>query len=1339
MKVAQFYKNHGVRYTSDLKTPKEFDVSTVKPMEGVVWHQLSSEYSPETIKSFFLYSKVNVYIPFNVTSTNTRKLISGSRSFRKEYIKRYIKNDKEISKKVKISSLDNIHRDSASVYSLYIHEASKLFRPASQNIITLSSILFERMESMVEIAYSDFIVTKRRQLLIVDLPNKELTPLRVRYLEKSEEHIRFKEAETQGMSMSYIIEICMLVLNKDSAFNKFKDNLWGLDILFIDENDMCSMLNLGVLIDLTRDLPNAPSKESGLVSVKNKKDSNSVMKNFLNFITKISHQDYIFIPPEVEEEPAKDTESPAIKPTDKEVAATAELELTKTSVLVDETKSDWLVDLEDGIKASNIKPSALRMVKDLELSVKNIAAPWGGKSIDEFVKVSDQDLWITDADKKIDVDIRDKSFAASATKAFDKKYIKNIMHKDIVSVFTSASESGIFLQDIQVESIRDAGKKIEIYNVKLKPADGSVSTLRIELPEIREDGTMFSNGTLRRMKKQWTDIPIKKTKKDEVMISSAPGKIFINIVRLKAKNESEKFRSIISKYALKNPESASIKIRNVFDKTSRLPDIIENLGLNFEHIRYNGYTVKLNASAELPAGSNLTAAGSSPTGTLVVDMSNMFFTLNKEGVLTEEGSIYDILDFIDYTKIPSEFVEVKILGKKLPIAIPMMLYFGMTELIKACGDLVTITPAMDRVKPSHEESIVRCADVSIIMKKNTKISLILAGLSEIKDFVGKSTLEQLNDKEYCGVMVQEIGLTARHENQMITMRDSFLDPMTKRWLKKKEFPEKLKLLFISAVKMLLTKKYLPDSHSDGFLLKGYERVPKILYKSLYGSIREYNNTKGLKRRKISINSKEVWMNIMLDKTVHLVNQINPVHESKEESAYTLIGDGGRSKEAIVEKDRAIHPSAIGMISEASVDSGDAGVNRFLPFNPALVSLDGSHKTWDGGGSATVFSIGAASAPFSNKDYPPRVMFSGIQQSHVMPIAGSHQPIIRTGAEEALVKTASNTFIKLATGKGIVKSVTTVVQVDYEDGTKIKYSLGMKKSITPSVMVARKFSTLLTAGSSVAEGDVITFCSDYFEENWIKPGKLIEKRSSMARTSLTEIIETEDDSSIMSDKYSKNMLTTIVVDRTFIMPFSQPISSISKIGDKVDSDTVIYIMSDPDEEGMSEKDRELFGNISNLSPKAEFKGEIITVDVLYNGNIDDMCDSLKKLTKESNLRRAALYKEGESEWFDGAVSDGYLTDGKLLRDSQVEITFNIAVEIEASSGDKVIIGNQGKSVSCDARTYRVWTEKNGEDIELSYSSSGFIRRNIMSAKLIGSTNSICILIAEEAVESYKKGK
>ena len=265
------------------------------------------------------------------------------------------------------------------------------------------------------------------------------------------------------------------------------------------------------------------------------------------------------------------------------------------------------------------------------------------------------------------------------------------------------------------------------------------------------------------------------------------------------------------------------------------------------------------------------------------------------------------------------------------------------------------------------------------------------------------------------------------------------------------------------------------------------------------------------------------------------------------------------------------------------------------------------------------------------------------------------------------------------------------------------------------------------GGIIAEGDVITFCSDYFEENWIKPGKLIEKRSSMARTSLTEIIETEDDSSIMSDKYSKNMLTTIVVDRTFIMPFSQPISSISKIGDKVDSDTVIYIMSDPDEEGMSEKDRELFGNISNLSPKAEFKGEIITVDVLYNGNIDDMCDSLKKLTKESNLRRAALYKEGESEWFDGAVSDGYLTDGKLLRDSQVEITFNIAVEIEASSGDKVIIGNQGKSVSCDARTYRVWTEKNGEDIELSYSSSGFIRRNIMSAKLIGSTNSICILI------------
>lgn len=1359
MNINNFYRTYGVRYLYDLSAPKEFDYSLVKPMMGTVWHQLSAEVAPESIKKLFLNGLTSVHIPFNVSHGKERKQTSPSRAFRKDYIRRYIKNDRVITKKTKIVSQEAIYRDSSSNHNVYLHEASKLYRQPNQNIRYLSSSLMERLESMILHCSNDNLKTKRRQLLIIDLPDVEMTSKRIRFLERSEEYYRYKEAEP-SLALAYIIEISMFILNKTSVFSLYEGSLWDFDLVF-DDGESFSMLNLGVLIDLTRDVSDKPDDLSKLVPTKTKTKDHALLLKFLNYIKTISNQDTIFTESEANKisqvaDAAAESSEAAANPESEEGVALAELmdksakvieidivsrskELKEPHEPLPADKSSWEADLEVAVADKTVKASSIRVVKDLKKHLETIPAPWGnGESIAKFAKVTEKDLEITKEDKKLDIDIRDPSLAQTSLKSFDKKYIEEVLHKDIASVILSMSDSGIYLQNLDVQKEQDAGKSTETYQVKVKPVDGNISTLSFTLPSVSPEGTMFSNGTLRRMKKQWSDIPIKKTKSDEVLITSAPGKLFINRVKLKAKNESSRLRAIIARFALKNQDLVSIKLRNVFDKSSVKPDIIENLGLNFEHIRYNGYDLQLNDSTPTSKAGRW-AAGSAPTGKLVVDKNNTFYSVSGS-TETKVGSIYDILDFVDYTKIPVEFAEIKILGKKIPIAIPLLLYFGINNLIKACEGKVKLHPSSSGIKPQHDESIVRLLDVFIIMKRNSLCSLVLSGLSELEAFVSKLTIDQLNSREYCGAMIQELGLAARHENEMITQRNAFLDPMTKRWLLKNGYPDTLALLLIRAVKMLLTKKYLADTHSDGFYLKGYERVPRILYKSIYGSIREYNNTKGLKRRRLSLNSKEPWMAIMLDKTVHLVNQINPVHESKEISAYTLTGEGGRSKEAIVEKDRAIHPSAIGMISEASVDSGDAGISRFLPFDPSLTSLDGSHKKWESGGVGSVFSIGAASAPFSNKDYPPRAMFSGVQQSHCMPIAGAHQPIIRTGAEEAIVATASNTFIKRATGKGVVVgSVAKSVMVHYDDDTKVKYSLGTKKSITPSVLVARSFATLLKTGSKVKAGDAITFCSDYFEENWIKPGKLIEKRSSMARTSLLEIIETEDDSSIMSEEYAKSITTNIVMERKFQLSFSQPVSSVVEVGAKVDSDSVIYIMSEPNEEGMTEKDREVFGNIANLSPKADFSGTIIGVDVLYNGNIDDMCESIKLLTLSSNRRRAELYKEGEASWPTGKVSNGYITGGKKINEGQLELIFSISVSIEASSGDKIIVSNQGKSVSCDARTNRVWTDIDDQDIELSYSNSAFIRRNITSAKLLGSTNSVCIMIAEEAVKSYRKSK
>ena len=1361
MKFPRFYKQHGTRNHREFASP--LDATTLEPLQSLAWHQLSNAVAPVGPKDVLVRDRINmttVGVLLAPTAADTdRARVTPVKNYKNLYIRRFVRSDRVLFKAIKDLTVTGVQAPApVGRNTLYCHESTKLgFAPATTTA-TASSVSQQLMESVVLYMAADARATKRHQGLLIDLSGTVPDATKVRALARLPERERLLVAETHGPGCGWLIEIALKIIGSKSVLDHY-DADWRLfNLALIDVDDLITFVNLGMLLEnagTKLDTPIDPLL--GLPKVSGGANPQDVMKLFLaNLKASIGEIDVWANPADgvatASPSPSHvvDDDGLPVATADDDVATranrSAALASSVLDAYVDSDDTDYAASIRADVALGRRPKSLLKALSALEQGVASVASPWDGTALPDYVQVTPKDLEITTAETRLDVKSQDESYHHSALKVFDSKYIEKILHRDLASCFTGLSDGGFFVQAMEVKKIQDAGKSMEVIDVKIKHLEGQPSTLRIEIPIVNAEGVMYSNGSKRRMKKQWTDIPVRKTKLDEVMLSAAPGKLFVSTVRLKTLSTSGQYRSIVSRYAVKNPDTLHVRARSTFDGSVTRPRVIEDLSLSYSSIRYMGWDLDFRVDQGLPddVAAAISALGGSPCGKykgawVYVDTDSQFWTLKPGNDPVAAGDLYDILDFIDYRKIPAEFAEIKLLGKRIPLAVVLLSYMGLSDLIRACGDPVTITPSSTRLALRPNEAAITTLDSHIVMERGSTVALVLSGLRVLKDWIAKASDDQLNDTAFNGAMVLAIGLKARHENQLLTLRDMFIDPLTARRLKALGYPVKLKLLLIEAVKLLRTKKVDPPTHADGFDLKGYERIPAIVYKALYGAAREYNNQRHLKRRGLKLNPKEAWMAVMMDKTVHLVNEGNPIHAIKETEAYTLIGDGGRSKEAIVERDREIHPSAIGMISEASVDSGDAGVNRYLPFAPTIKSLSGDHTAWTNQGTGSIFSIGAATAPFSNKDHPPRTMFAGIQASHIIPIKGAKQPIIRTGAEEAVVARSGNHFIKRAKGPGVVTGVDTHVTVKYDDPDigVVKYSLATRTSVTPSLLLPRKIDTLRAVGDRLVLDDHITFCSDYFEENWIHPKRLMEKRSVIGRTALLEIIETEDDSSSVSAGFAESLATEISIERTSVLPFSQAVSQVVGLGDSVDSLSIIYVMEGYSDGDMSAADADAFSNISKLSEKAEFKGRITDIRVTYNGLLDDMSDSLKKITLASDARLKDSFDEGEANWRNGRVQADFMSRGNPLLENTLQLTFTVTGAIDASSGDKLIIGNQSKSVACDARTSKIWTASDRVEVDAAYSSSGLKRRNITSGRLIGSTNTVCLMVMDHVVKNYKR--
>ena len=84
-------------------------------------------------------------------------------------------------------------------------------------------------------------------------------------------------------------------------------------------------------------------------------------------------------------------------------------------------------------------------------------------------------------------------------------------------------------------------------------------------------------------------------------------------------------------------------------------------------------------------------------------------------------------------------------------------------------------------------------------------------------------------------------------------------------------------------------------------------------------------------------------------------------------------------------------------------SANAGITKYLPFNPITADMSGRYKHADNPKElkgSNIFSFVESYVPYINYDSNPRVIMANAQFSHVLGVAEADPMIVSTYADEA---------------------------------------------------------------------------------------------------------------------------------------------------------------------------------------------------------------------------------------------------------------------------------------------------------------------------------------------------
>ncbi len=626
--------------------------------------------------------------------------------------------------------------------------------------------------------------------------------------------------------------------------------------------------------------------------------------------------------------------------------------------------------------------------KDIE-AFKKSADPYGsGETTMKAMEITPEMLTLDKTKSTIEASsmVQDKSMLESTLLSFDSDYISKIHKKDMLSMVFGLQRAGIVIRNHDVVMEHSALGGYEYHTLEMKPVDGQLSTIRFKVPIVNDDATITASGNKYSMRKQRVDVPIRKIKPTEVALTSYYGKTFVKLNPKKSNSSLEWLIKELNIAAL--GEGGFIQRVNpakVFDNNFKAPFIYNAMAANFKSIITDSFMLQFDHTERAslyPTGNleNIEVRNRRLVGVtksklpIVVDTNNQFFIVDlQKGQETPCGTINDMLQ-LDTTKMPVDFCEVNIFSKSVPVALILGYTIGFKNLLRLLQVKYRTTDGRQNKNLQKNEYAISFKDHSYIFdRKDVVASSILAGFNEYDKQLKQFEVDDFSHKDIYLNLLESKGLSSIYIREIELLQQLFVDPITRDILVQMKEPVTFNGLLIRSAELLQTYHHPDSQDMSAMRIRGYERISGAVYKEMVTSIRSYRNRNIAGKSKIEMSPYKIWSTIIQDPAMKLVEDINPIQNLKETEIVTYAGEGGRGKDSMNKASRAYHVNDMGIVSEATVDSSDVGVNAYLSANPQFASLRGlpvlDSKEIK---PSSLISTSALLAPGSDSDDPKRV-------------------------------------------------------------------------------------------------------------------------------------------------------------------------------------------------------------------------------------------------------------------------------------------------------------------------------------------------------------------------------
>jgi len=605
-----------------------------------------------------------------------------------------------------------------------------------------------------------------------------------------------------------------------------------------------------------------------------------------------------------------------------------------------------------------------------------------GKTIKDMLTYSKQELAIDSKSTAITdtSSVIDKSTNGDTLSLINSKYLEETMRKDIMSTIYSIQKAGVIIKEHEVVQTNSILGVTEEHTLTTQTVDGSKSTIRIKLPVVNADNTITLSTNKYVMRKLRADTPLKKISNSVVSISSYYGKLFISRSPYKKDDVGYWFlKQLMLKYATDKDikDIAAVTVTTTDTKVPRDYGVIARYvkGFRYKDILFNfeyGTRDKLVPTYKLSKiENNGVVIGVQKDIPVIMDYNNQIYLLDNNK--TKLGDMFTYLD-LDTSKAPIEYCTAKIYKKQLPLVVILGYYLGLNKLIKKLKVKHTVVVTGTRVPLAKNEYRIVFKDYTYIVTKDNGIGdLILYGLTSVSKYIKRLNADVLDSRARYSALFTVMELPILYINEIKLMENMYIDPITKQVLELFKLPTLFNEVLIEAVNMLRNDNYKHPNSIDGVLIKGYERISGMLYLELVRALRSNTNKSHFGKSNINVNPYSVINKINSDSSTVLVDDLNPIASLKQLEDVTYLGSHGRKEETMSKETRIMHPSEIGIISEAVKDSGAVGISAYMSANPKLettrgtVGVLGKDASW-----SNILSTSAMLAPFATMDDPKRL-------------------------------------------------------------------------------------------------------------------------------------------------------------------------------------------------------------------------------------------------------------------------------------------------------------------------------------------------------------------------------